>query len=270
MKSMTSLTIGIAGAGGDGVVVLGSLLQKLAALQGYYSQMPRYYTAQIRGGGSAVKLMLDAERLSMPKDSLDILLCFAWNKYLELEQELSLDADTLIIYENDPPEGVVLPDKSFQVAFSQKSQEVTGAAQNKKIIALGLLNKILSLPHEQVRKAIQEDEDLRLLKKNLPAVEAGEQIFSEFSLPVLNLSPVRDALAKLVIHGNSAMARGAIHAGCRAFFGYPITPAAEIMQEMQKELSLSENIFLQTEDEIASAGMVIGASLAGVKSMTST
>ncbi|UCG82455.1 MAG: 2-oxoacid:acceptor oxidoreductase subunit alpha [Dehalococcoidia bacterium] len=267
---MTSLTIGIAGAGGDGVVVLGSLLQKLAALQGYYSQMPRYYTAQIRGGGSAVKLMLDAERLSMPKDSLDILLCFAWNKYLELEQELSLEADTLIIYENDPPEGVVLPDKSFQVAFSQKSQEVTGAAQNKNIIALGLLNKILSLPHEQVRKAIQEDEDLRLLKKNLPAVEAGEQIFSEFSLPVLNLSPVRDALAKLVIHGNSAMARGAIHAGCRAFFGYPITPAAEIMQEMQKELSLSENIFLQTEDEIASAGMVIGASLAGVKSMTST
>ena len=97
-KARTSLTIGIAGAGGDGVVVLGSFLQKLAALQGYFSQMPRYYTAQIRGGGSAIKLSLDAERLSIPKDSLDILLCFAWNKYLELEQELALEADTLVIY----------------------------------------------------------------------------------------------------------------------------------------------------------------------------
>ena len=70
------LTIGIVGTGGDGVVVLGSLLQRLAALQGYFSQMPRYYGAQIRGGGSAVKLGLDAQRLSTPKDILDILLCF--------------------------------------------------------------------------------------------------------------------------------------------------------------------------------------------------
>ena len=78
----TGLTIGIVGAGGDGVVVLGSFLQKLAALQGYFSEMPRYYGAQIRGGGSAVKLGLDAESLSLPRDTVDIMLCFNWRKYL--------------------------------------------------------------------------------------------------------------------------------------------------------------------------------------------
>ena len=57
-KHRSSVTIGIVGAGGDGVVVLGSFLQRLAASQGYFSQMPRYYGAQIRGGSSAVKLEL--------------------------------------------------------------------------------------------------------------------------------------------------------------------------------------------------------------------
>jgi Pyruvate/2-oxoacid:ferredoxin oxidoreductase gamma subunit len=60
-----SLTVGIAGAGG-GVVALGSFLQKLAAGQGYFSQMPKYYGARIRGDSgdsSAVKLSLDTESL---------------------------------------------------------------------------------------------------------------------------------------------------------------------------------------------------------------
>ena len=71
-----NLTIGIAGSGGDGVVTMGALLQRIAAVEGYCSQMPRYYGPQIRGGGSAVKLGLNAESLSLPSDVLDILVCF--------------------------------------------------------------------------------------------------------------------------------------------------------------------------------------------------
>jgi 2-oxoglutarate ferredoxin oxidoreductase subunit alpha len=265
-----NLTIGIAGAGGDGVVVLGSFLQKLAALQGYFSQMPRYYGAQIRGGGSAVKLGLDAECLSLPRDSLDIMICFNWERYLEFEQELPLRVDTLVLHENDPSREINLPAKSFQVGFSKKSQEVTGSTLNKNIVALGLLKRILALSEDRVKEAIDEDEELNLLKENLLAFAAGEHLFSEFTFPELRLSPARDDTAKAILHGNAAMARAAICAGCRAFFGYPITPSAEIMQEMQEELSRRKGIYLQAEDEIASAGLVIGASLAGAKSMTST
>ena len=265
-----SLTIGIAGTGGDGVVVLGSFLQKLAARLGYFSQMPRYYGAQIRGGGSAVKLGLDAECLSLPKDSLDILVCFDWEKYLEVEQELPLGLDTLVLYENDPPGRINLPQKSFKVGFSKKSQEVTGTTLNKNIVALGLLVRILALPEDRVQEAIEEDEESKLLQENLLALKAGEDLFPQFPFPELKLSPARDDSAKLILHGSAAMARGAIQAECRTFFGYPITPAAEIMQEMQKELSLKKGIFLQAEDEIASIGLAVGASLTGAKSITST
>jgi len=264
--------MGFAGAGGDGVVMLGSLLQRLAALQGYYSQMPRYYEPQIRGGGSAVKLGLDTEMLSLPKDKLDLLLCFDWGTYIKFSRELQLGAEPVILYEKDLPSEVNLPPQSIliQVDFSAESEKTTGSARNKNIVALGLLEKALSLSENGLAKAIEEDEDLKLLRLHLDAYEAGQTLYSGINLPSIALAPPRDSQPRIVLHGNKSIAQGAIRAGCQAFFGYPITPASEIMEEMQNKLSFMDGAFLQTEDEIASAGMVLGAALTGAKSITGT
>jgi len=63
---------------------------------------------------------------------------------------------------------------------------------------------------------------------------------------------------------------GALRAGCRFFAGYPITPATEISEILSVKLPQVDGTFIQMEDEIASLGAVIGASLAGVKAMTAT
>lgn len=75
---------------------------------------------------------------------------------------------------------------------------------------------------------------------------------------------------RILLQGNEACALGAIKAGCRFYAGYPITPSSEIMEVMAKELPKMGGVFIQMEDELASAAAVIGASLAGVKSMTAT
>jgi len=75
---------------------------------------------------------------------------------------------------------------------------------------------------------------------------------------------------QILLQGNEACVKGALMAGCRFYAGYPITPATEIMEIMAKELPQAGGTFIQMEDEIASLGAVIGASLAGVKSMTAT
>jgi 2-oxoglutarate ferredoxin oxidoreductase subunit alpha len=75
---------------------------------------------------------------------------------------------------------------------------------------------------------------------------------------------------ELLLQGNEAVVEGALMAGCRFFAGYPITPATEIAENMSVRLPQVEGSFIQMEDEIASLGAVIGASLAGVKSMTAT
>ena len=74
----------------------------------------------------------------------------------------------------------------------------------------------------------------------------------------------------LLMQGNEAIVEGAIAAGCRFFAGYPITPASEISERFAVRMPQVDGMFIQMEDEIASLGAVIGASLAGVKSMTAT
>jgi 2-oxoglutarate ferredoxin oxidoreductase subunit alpha len=73
-----------------------------------------------------------------------------------------------------------------------------------------------------------------------------------------------------LMQGNEACSEGALRAGCRFFAGYPITPASEIAERLSYQLPQVDGTFIQMEDEIASMGAVIGASLAGVKSMTAT
>jgi 2-oxoglutarate ferredoxin oxidoreductase subunit alpha len=265
------LTIGIAGAGGDGVVVLGSLLQRLAASRGYYSQMPRYYGPQIRGGASGVKLSLDTGRASVPADIADIMVCFNWERYDELKQELPMGTDSVVFYDGAPPEGNLnLPKNSFQVGFSEASQEISPAAPSKNIVALGLLDRILALPKNIVEGAGPHDHVSALLERNSPALEAGRRLLPQFPFEELRLSPPGDSSPKVVLHGNSAAALGAIRAGCRSFFGYPITPASEVMEEMQERLNHGNGVFVQAEDEIAAIGLALGASLTGAKSMTAT
>jgi 2-oxoglutarate ferredoxin oxidoreductase subunit alpha len=74
----------------------------------------------------------------------------------------------------------------------------------------------------------------------------------------------------LLLQGNEAVAEGALRAGCRFFAGYPITPATEILEVLSIKLPAVDGTFIQMEDEIASLSAAIGASLAGVKSMTAT
>jgi len=75
---------------------------------------------------------------------------------------------------------------------------------------------------------------------------------------------------EFLMQGNEAVVEGALIAGCRFFAGYPITPATEISEVMSVKLPQVDGTFIQMEDEIASMGAIIGASLAGLKSMTAT
>ncbi|WOL39111.1 2-oxoacid:acceptor oxidoreductase subunit alpha [Pyramidobacter sp. YE332] len=70
--------------------------------------------------------------------------------------------------------------------------------------------------------------------------------------------------------GNEAVAFGALAAGCKFYAGYPITPSTEVMETMAVELPKIGGVFQQMEDELGACGCAIGASIAGVKSMTAS
>ena len=75
---------------------------------------------------------------------------------------------------------------------------------------------------------------------------------------------------RVLMKGNEAIAEAAIQAGCRHYFGYPITPQTEIAAYMAKKMPKIGGVFLQAESEIASINMVYGAAAAGMRVMTSS
>ncbi len=75
---------------------------------------------------------------------------------------------------------------------------------------------------------------------------------------------------KVLMKGNEALAEAAIQAGCRHFFGYPITPQTEISAYLSKRMPKVDGLFLQAESEVAAINMVLGAASTGVRAMTSS
>ena len=70
--------------------------------------------------------------------------------------------------------------------------------------------------------------------------------------------------------GNEAIAEAAVRAGCKAFFGYPITPQSEVPEYLSKRLPQAGGVFVQAESEVSAINMVYGAAASGVRAMTST
>lgn len=77
-------------------------------------------------------------------------------------------------------------------------------------------------------------------------------------------------MAKVLMKGNEAIGAAAIKAGCKFFFGYPITPQSELPEYMAREMPKAGATFLQAESEVAAINMVYGAAGAGARVMTSS
>jgi pyruvate/2-oxoacid:ferredoxin oxidoreductase alpha subunit len=77
-------------------------------------------------------------------------------------------------------------------------------------------------------------------------------------------------MRKQLMKGNEAIVKSAILAGCRAFYGYPITPASEIAEAAALHMPQTGGVFLQAESEVAAINMLYGASSAGIRCMTAS
>lgn len=77
-------------------------------------------------------------------------------------------------------------------------------------------------------------------------------------------------MTRVLMKGNEALAEAAIRAGCRAYFGYPITPQTELAEYMARRLPEVGGVFLQAESEVAAINMVFGAAGAGARVLTTT
>ncbi len=256
----------------------GEALASMAARAGYHAIVTKSFGSQIRGGESSCRARLSTRRLHTPAGTLDVAIVLDWDDYQRLASELPIDEHTLVVFEaatKVAADQLPLPVQPFEVRgvpFAAIARAATGDDQARNAVLLGMLAGWLDLPAEALAAALRARLGQKASVESITlGFRAGGQHAADHPLArSRQLDRPTEAKVRHLADGNQMCAAGAIFAGCRFFGGYPITPATEVMQMLQRDLPRYGGTVLQCEDEIAGIGAAIGASFAGDKAMTAT
>lgn len=163
----------------------------------------------------------------------------------------------------------------FGIPMGQMAKEKLGLYIARNTIAIGVIAQMLAIPDEPIlaRFAKRFEAGSRTYEVNVQALALGREYAREQGWELadmrLSLTPLANDDRQIIL-GNEAVAAGAIVAGCRVYAGYPITPASEVLEYMAEKLNQFGGALIQADSEMAAAHHVIGAALAGARSMTAT
>ena len=275
------LTLAIVGSGGDGVITVGDMIAQAGASEGLHVMKVEAYGPQIRGGESSCTVRLSGDPIFAQGDLVQILVVFNWADFARFRGEILVAEGAIVLYEatdETPHEeidlGPVEEVKWVPVPFIKLAKEAAGTTLAKNIVTLGILSELFNLPKDAIERAIVQKFSKKkeaVLEANLKGFAAGleyaqgiEEVAAGKRLQYTSGEPM------LLMSGNELSAVAALYAGCRFFAGYPITPSSEILHLLSKLMPEVGGDVVQTEDELAAIGAVIGGSFAGVKSMTAT
>jgi 2-oxoglutarate ferredoxin oxidoreductase subunit alpha len=270
-----NLRVKIGGSAGQGIKSAGLIFSKFMSRSGYYIYNYTEYPSLIKGGHNMMQINVSNEMIYAPSLFSDILIALNQETVYKHKNFMS-ENSIIIVDEKSHLNTDHLPEKvrSLPVPLSKISKEAGGSDMFINTVALGFIVKILNLNLQTMKNVVKEeygDGDLEV--KNEKALDLGfmyaetnfpNEIGTHFSIEPLNHEQ------RLVINGDEAVAIGAIRSGMKLASIYPMTPISNLMQTLIKFQKENKFIFKQPEDEISAINIAIGASFAGVRSMTAT
>jgi 2-oxoglutarate ferredoxin oxidoreductase subunit alpha len=220
------------------------------------------------------------------KKEVDFLV--AMNPETAKEDVLTLDPGAAVVYDETLKLNALRSDLTFYPApFDKLVTPVCPDAKLRRLVRNmiydGILARLLGIDRSMMDKALNKQlgKKGRAVALNSAALKAGWD-YAEANLPKQDpyyLEPMNETAGKILIEGNAAAAIGCMMAGVTVVAWYPITPSSSLCESLiaymkkyriEKETGKATFAIVQAEDEIASLGMVIGASWAGARAMTAT
>lgn len=278
---MDRISLKIVGAQGQGVNSVGEMCAKGLKRAGYCVFGYREYMSIIKGGHSSYQLDISDERIESTGTTVDILVCFNHHGLERNAEEVKYGG---IILHQTPqwsfPKGITkrLTTNRVRVLYLP-SEEILKSLAAKPMLGNVLITAVVwallgrkaaelkELAHEQF---VRKGKDI--LAKNVACIDAGFSFHRSQGRGRHVQLPNATAQWKgqLLLTGSQAMGLGLIHAGCRFYAGYPMTPSSPLLSfiaDLQNETGM---VVKQAEDEITAAQMVSGAMYAGTRAMTAT
>jgi len=271
-------TIKISGESGQGINSVGEIIASSLKNAGYYIFGYREYPSLIRGGYASYQIDFSDHKINSSCSMCDFLICLdrkSVHAYLTsvVENGVLLHTASKLILSKE--ESDYIADKGIHIEYVdayQLARDIGGGSIIANMIMTGICWGYLGLEYkyleEEVRRKFGDKPEF--LEADLKGIEGGYTYKTQAPNCKLKLSPSKSRKDSKILTGNMAIGFGAISAGVRAYYAYPMTPASSILTFLADNYKETGMVVKQAEDEITAANMALGSMYAGTRSFTST
>lgn len=269
----------VAGESGQGINSIGEVLAKALKETGFYTFGYREYPSLIKGGYACHQTDFSDQPLQASSQWCDLLVCFSRvsiHAYLPTLRPGGQLLHMLRAVKFSEAEEQLIAERQIKVAYVE-AEKIALAAGGKAIMAntvlVGMMWQLLGLEVEYVQEVLRATfaHKPEVIESNLSCLQAGYAT----PLPELKAVQLPFEVSKQrgndgLLTGNHLITLGAIGAGVRAYFAYPMTPSSSILTYMADWYHETGILVKQVEDEISVAQMGIGAMFAGTRALVAT
>lgn len=253
-----SYNILIGGSAGQGMETTASILETVLKRKGMHCFGTRDYMSRIRGGHNFIQIRFANEKVYSHEDLLDVIIAVN-DETVKLHQERLKKGGFIVGGSDSVKTEMRLPINVESIAKQIGNLKVSGS------VAIGAVLKSFGFDLKGVKEILEEFFTDKILDLNFSAIQKGfDMAEKKYCLKE------KEDKNRFLINGNQAIALGALSAGVKFYSAYPMTPSTSIMNYISSKMKEAKVVVEQAEDEIAGINMAIGASFAGVRSMTGT
>lgn len=278
--SHNRLVVKFAGPSGKGINTLGEILSKSLKDSGYYNFGYREYPSLIKGGIASYQVDIAQEEILSSLRDCDILALLtndAKERYLRTTRP-----NAVVIHGKDDldlteEEKKYIEEKNIHLVSLdtiQMALDAGGIEIMANMVLMGFIWKLLGLKTEPLEEIVEEtfahkDVDM---DAEIACLMAGyeSKLITEEIIQSITFKRRKRLQKALSITGNQAIALGAITAGCRAYYAYPMTPSTSIFKFLGDTYKETGILVKQAESEITAAQMTMGSMNMGTRAMTAT
>lgn len=269
-NSEGEITIVLAGAAGQGIKTIESVLMHLLKRMNYHVFSTKEYMSRVRGGCNSITIRLASYPVASFVERMDIFLALNKESFERLQSRIT--KNTLIIADK---EHVETDQSVIDVPFKKIADEI-GNPVYANIVAVGFIAGLLNIKEENINEFLSETFNTKskeIITNNCQAAKKGHnlglQAVQEHSLN-FSLKTDSNIDKHLLLDGNQAISLGAIAGGCNFISSYPMSPGTGVLTFLAQHGEEFGIIVEQAEDEISAINMGLGSWYAGGRALATT